>query len=437
MRATLFAALFFSCVSLAASISKSDDWPQWRGPDRDGTWNEPGIVSTLPDKPDIKWRVPIGSGYSGPTVAAGRVYVMDRKTDPQPVERVLCFDITSGKEIWKHEYRCEYRIGYPAGPRASVTIDSGLAFSHGAMGRLLCIDAAKGNLIWDVDLNEKYSLAARDRKNNRMPIWGMACSPIVYDNKVIVQVGGKDAGVVAFDVQTGKEVWRATDSRGQYSSPVLTRQGNQDVLVCWTGADVTGLSPKNGTVFWSISWTPRNMPIGCASPIIKNNMVFCTSFYDGSMLIRLDSEKTTAEKVYHRVGASERQTDALHSIISTPIWLDEHIYGVDSYGEFRCLNAMTGDRVWEDKTAVPKARWGTIHFVQNGDDIWMFNERGELIIGRLSPSGFDEKSRLKIIEPTKAQLNRRNGVCWSHPAFAEKCVFARNDKELICIDLSE
>ena len=424
-------------VLLFCSIVQAEDWPQWRGVDRDGQWNESGLVSELPEEAKVKWRVPIGSGYSGPTVAEGRVYVMDRKTKPEAIERVLCFDAKTGEPIWEQEYESEYTISYTAGPRGSVTISNGLAFSLGAMGQFLCLDAADGTIKWAVDLDSKYSLKSKNRTENRMPIWGMTCSPLVHDDKVILQVGAKDAGVVAFDIKTGKEVWRATDDRGQYCSPVLTKQGGQDVMVCWTGDSVTGLSPSDGEVFWTIPWKPTRMPLGCASPVIKNGHIFCTSFYDGSMLIKLDPEKPAAEKVWHKVGPNERQTEALHSIIGTPVWIGDHIYGVDSYGELRCLEALSGERVWEDLTAVPRARWSTIHFVQNGDDTWMFNERGGLMIASLTPDGYKEKSRTKIIEPTKTQLNQRNGVCWTHPAFAMKSVFIRNDKELVCVDLSK
>ena len=117
--------------------------------------------------------------------------------------------------------------------------------------------------------------------------------------------------------------------------------------------------------------------------------------------------------------------------------MEDYIYGVDSYGELRCLKASNGDRVWEDQTATPRARWSTIHFVKNGDDIWMLNERGELIIGRLSPEGFKEIDRAKLIEPTTAQLRQRQGVCWSHPAFANRHVFARNDREMVCASLEK
>ena len=136
------------------------------------------------------------------------------------------------------------------------------------------------------------------------------------------------------------------------------------------------------------------------------------------------------------MGPSERDTDALQSIISTPVIIGAHVYGVDSYGELRCLALDTGDRVWENLTATPKSRWSTIHFVQNGDRTWMFNERGELIIGKLTPQGFDEISRAKLLAPTLDQLNQRNGVCWSHPAFANRHVVARNDKELVRANLA-
>jgi outer membrane protein assembly factor BamB len=121
---------------------------------------------------------------------------------------------------------------------------------------------------------------------------------------------------------------------------------------------------------------------------------------------------------------------------------DGYIYGADSYGELRCLDAKTGERIWEDLTATPKARWSNIHFVERVtggklQETWMFNERGELLTGQLSPKGFTEKSRGKLIEPTLEQLRQRGGVSWSHPAFANRCVFIRNDKELVCASLAE
>ena len=142
------------------------------------------------------------------------------------------------------------------------------------------------------------------------------------------------------------------------------------------------------------------------------------------------------EHVWSQVGKSEKQTKGIQSIIGTPIWIDDHIYGVDSYGELRCLSAETGERIWTTDKAVPRSRWSTIHFVRNGNKDWMFNERGELILAELSFAGFKEISRAKLIEPTTTQLRQRGGVCWSHPAYANKCIFLRNDKEIICVNLA-
>jgi outer membrane protein assembly factor BamB len=172
-----------------------------------------------------------------------------------------------------------------------------------------------------------------------------------------------------------------------------------------------------------------------ATPVVQGDRLFLTSFYDGSWMLQLLPDPPNAKVLWKRVGESEMKTEALHSIISTPVFTGDYIYGVDSYGELRCLDAKTGDRVWEDLTATPKSRWSTIHFVQHGERTWMFNERGELIIAELSPKGFREISRAKLLEPTTAQLDRRGGVCWSHPAFANGHVFARNDNELVCASL--
>jgi hypothetical protein len=152
-------------------------------------------------------------------------------------------------------------------------------------------------------------------------------------------------------------------------------------------------------------------------------------------MLRLHQDALTVEPIWRRRGLSERETDALHCMINTPLFDGDYLYGVDSYGELRCLDARTGDRIWEDQTATPRARWSNIHMVRNGQRIWMFNERGELIIAQLSPQGFQEISRAWLIEPTTDQLRQRNGVCWSHPAFADRHIFARNDRELVCASL--
>jgi len=416
-------------LTLCFSSVWADEWPQWRGVARDGIWRETGVVTALTEV-DVKWRVPIASGYSGPTVANGRVYVTDRLTKPKQVERVHCFDWQTGKTIWSYVYDCEYRnVGYGAGPRASVTVQDGLAYALGAMGNLHCFDAASGAVQWQKDLYVAYEI--------QMPIWGIASAPVIEKDLLIVQVGGVDACLVAFDKRTGEERWRALSDPASYSAPIVIDQAGKRVLVCWTGANVVGLDPATGTVYWTHTWAPTRMVLSVATPVLYEDMLFFTGFYDGALLLKLHSEKLAVEPVWFRRGEDERKTDAIQSIISTPVILEDYIYGVDSYGQLRCLDLKTGDRVWEDLTAVPQARWATIHFTPHEDRVWMFNERGELLSTKLSPRGLDVMSRVQVIAPTKGQLNRRGGVCWTHPAYAYKHMFVRNDEELVCVNMAK
>jgi outer membrane protein assembly factor BamB len=411
----------------------AEDWPQWRGPGRDGVWTEQGVIETFnAPQIEIKWRRPVSAGYSGPTVADGRVFITDRVIEPEQIERTHCFAAETGEPLWMHEYPCPYvNVGYQAGPRAAVTIDDGQAYALGAMGHLHCYEAATGKVLWKKDLGKLYEI--------QMPIWGVAASPLVFENLLIVQIGGKDKCIVALDKNSGEEAWTALADRAQYSSPILVEQAGRPVVVCWTGDSVAGLNPASGEVYWREVFTPVKMPIGIATPIVQRDRLFVTSFYDGALMLRLKQDELGVDRLWHRNGRSERDTDALQSIISTPLFQGDHIYGCDSYGELRCLKTENGDRIWEDKTATPPDRWSNLHFVANADRVWMFNEAGELIIAKLSPEGFDEISRAKLIEPTRVQLRRRGGkgVCWSHPAFAGRCVFARNDEEIVCASLAK
>jgi outer membrane protein assembly factor BamB len=425
------ASVVLICLFASASRLPADDWPQWRGPGRDGVWNETGIVDRFTGSQiSLRWRVPVGSGYSGPTVAGGRVYLTDRQTQPREAERVLCFDWQTGQKLWEHEYPCSYAgVQYTAGPRASVAVAGGRAFALGTMGHLHCYDAASGKLLWQKEPGRDYDV--------RVPIWGVASAPLVEGELLLVQIGAADgACVVALNGKTGKEKWRALDDRASYSAPIMIQQAGRPVLVCWTGENVVGLDPASGKTLWKHPTPPKRMVINVPTPVVDQNRLFLTAFYDGSLMLKLGTDEPRVEQLWRRFGPNERETDALHAMISTPILEGDYVYGVDSYGQLRCLDARNGDRVWEDLTAVPSARWSNIHMVRNAGRVWMFNERGELIISELSPKGFHELSRAKLIEPTTEQLSSRGGVCWSHPAYAYKHVFARNDRELVCASLA-
>jgi len=408
--------------------SHSQDWPDWLGPNRDAVWEASGIVEKFDsDEIDILWSSPLGPGYSGPTVSRGRVYVTDRVERPVQAERVLCFDEQTGEQIWAHQYDCVYEnVGYQAGPRASVIIRDGKAYSLGTMGHLFCFDAATGRVLWKRDLNSEYEI--------NMPIWGIASTPLVVDDKIIVHVSGsKEACVMAFNRNSGKEIWHRLNDRAGYSAPILIEKDGVRVVVNWTEHSLSGLDPESGEVYWRIPWTTGS-GMSIATPVWYRDHVFVSAFYSGSLLVKLGDDYTSAEIVWQRCGESERETDALHCVMNTPLIMDDFIYGVDSYGELRCLEFSTGDRIWEDLSAVKRDRWANIHFIQKGDQTWMFNEQGELLITELSPAGFKEISRARLIEPTRKQHPR--GVTWTHPAFANKHVFIRNDERLICADLS-
>ena len=422
-------AAILAIALLGTAAARGDDWPQWRGPRRDDVWRETGIVRKFAGKQlPIQWRMPIGPGYSGPTVADGRVYVTDRAVEPKRTERVHCFDARTGNSLWMYSYSCRYRIGYGAGPRAAVSIDSGRAYALGAMGNFHCLDAATGKVLWGKDLLKEYDIA--------MPIWGIAAAPLVDGPLVIVEVGGKHACVVAFDKATGAERWKALDDRAGYSAPIIIEQAGRRVLICWTGDNIAALDPATGASLWKIPFEPSRMVLNVPTPVMHDDRLFVTAFYDGSLMARLDPHKLSATTIWRKKGRDEQHTQALHSIISTPYFDGQCVYGVDSYGQLRCLDAQTGDRLWESQQAVPKARWATIHMVKNGDRMFLFNERGELIIARLDRLGYHEISRTQLIAPTTEQLNQRGGVCWAHPAFADKHVFARNDKEIVCASLA-
>ena len=404
------------------------DWPQWRGPDRSGTWYHGPKLDTLTSElVSGIWEAEVGSGYNGPTVASGLVYVMDLH---EASERVACFDALTGEKRWVFPYPVEYTVGYPTGPRASVLISSGKAYSWGTMGHLHCLDAKSGELIWKRNTLEEYQ--------SQVPLWGLASNPILVEQLLIVQVSGAEgACMVAFDKDTGKEQWRALKDEASYSSPILISQAGKQVLVCWTASKISGLDPLRGTLYWSIPLEPLKMNMSISDPVYEAPYLFLSAFFDGSYLLELDQDAPAARLLYHRYGSNERNTDALHCCISTPMIKGDHVYGIGSYGEARCLDLKSGERLWEDLSLVPPGRWANVHLVHQGSQTWGFSETGELLLGEFTPGGYLDKGRVKIIEPVRISPNPRNGVTWSHPAFSGSYVFVRSDSRLVCIHIGK
>jgi outer membrane protein assembly factor BamB len=320
-----------------------------------------------------------------------------------------------------------YSIGYAYGPRTTPSIDVGKVYAFGAMGHLWCVDAASGDVIWQKNFVDDYG--------TKLPSWGMSGSPLVDGDNLICLVGGEGALVVSFDKVTGREKWRALDDpEVGYSPPVIFDIAGRRQLIVWHPHAVSAVDPATGEALWNVPYAVRS-GMTIVTPRQVDNCLLVSSFYNGARMIEVDDGGKSAEVVWRGKSASEIDTDGLHAIMCTP-WIDDgHIYGVGSYGQFRCLDAATGERVWETIEPTGKDRWFNAFLIPHEDRYFIANEQGELIIAKLSPVGYQEISRAKLLDPTRP-VQRRQTV-WSHPAFANKSVFARNDKEIIRVDLSE
>jgi len=443
---TVTHALAVAGLLICASTLHADDWPQWLGPQRDGIWRETGIVEKFSEGgPKVRWRTPIGAGYAGPAVANGRVYVCDRIAgDPAQQkqdkaqrgmipgsERVLCLNETDGKIIWKYEYECAYDMAYPAGPRPTPVVSQGKVYTQGAAGNLFCFDADKGAMLWSHNYKTEYDAST--------PTWGFSANPLLVGNKLICLTGGPKGVAAAFDKDTGKEIWRMLPAREPgYCPPMLYEFAGKKQLIIWHPESINSLDPDTGAVHWSVPFTVRS-GLTISTPRKDGDLLFMTSFYNGPLMLRVSSVegKPAATEVWRGTSNSEKNTDKLHSIICTPFIEDGYIYGVCSYGQLRCLKEDTGERVWatmDATTGGPEVRWATTFIVKNGNRFFLFNEKGDLIIAHLSPKGYEEISRAHVIEPVNREPGRM--VVWSHPAFANKCAYIRNDKEIICVSLA-
>ena len=419
---------------LALSLSSplfADDWPQWGGPQRDLVWREKGIVKTLPPGllPRV-WSTPVGEGYSGPAVAAGKVFItdlVDRK-NKGATERALCLDAAVGKVLWTYAYPVEYGISYPAGPRATPVVDADRVYIAGAVGDLACLDVETGKVVWKRSLTEDYGA--------NLPTWGLSASPLVDGNQLITLVGGKGAALlVSFDKRTGKELWKAIDCpEVGYVPPVIFTFGGLRQLIQWHPRAVTSLDPETGKTIWEVPFKAK-VGLVIATPRQVGSRLFVTAFYNGPMMLDVAADGKSASVAWRGKSENEQKTDGLHSIMSTPWMTETHIYGVCSYGQLRCLDAKTGERLWETRQPTGDGRWWNAFIVPYEDRYFLHNEQGDLILATLTPEGYTELSRAKLVEPTRKVGTRM--TIWSHPAFAMKSVFARNDKEIVRVDLSE
>ncbi len=429
--------LSFALLLIPAIPALADDWPQWMGPTRDDRWNETGILRKFPKGgPKKLWSVAIHGGYSGPAVVAGKVYVTDYESkDAKPAnnpgaaskregqERVVCLDAKTGQEIWKHEYDCPYAVSYSSGPRCTPTVSGGKVYALGAMGNLHVLDAEKGTLIWSKDFKKDY--------NAKTPTWGFTGHPLIYKNLVVCLVGG-DKLLVAFDKDTGKEAWKALTppgaGRAGYCPPTLVDAGGVKQIVVWQPEKVVSVNADDGKRLWDVPLkTYADMSI--MSPRQYDHYLFVGGIGFYCVCLKLDKTKPAVEEVWR---GSQIKKNGVYPVNSTPIIDDGIIYAVDQPGVLRGVKLDTGKRLWwtqkpitgkEDEKEEHRVNTGTAFLVKNGDRYFLFSETGDLIIAKLSPKGYEEIDRAKLLETTNECFGRP--VVWSHPAFANKCVFAQ------------
>ena len=447
--------LFIAFVSAPA---RSDDWPQWFGPQRDGIYRETGLLESFPkDGIKVKWRTPVHGGYAGPAVANGKVFLMDfelkkdvqRPPNPfkritQPgIERVICLNEKTGEVIWTHAYDCDYTLSYSSGPRTTPIVEGDRVYCLGAEGDLMCLNVESGLPIWKKRVSDEQSPT---------PMWGFASHPLIYNDKLVCLVGGNDPehghGVVrAFDKMTGKDSWSAlTAKEPGYAPPILIDQAGVKQLIIFSTVAISSLNPDTGKEYWSQQYGPARVGVSIVTPrfyrdkVLGDLLMVCTQ-YEGCIVMKLDRDKPTASLLWKRVGKSERKSEALHTLMSTPVMRDGYVYGICVFGELRCLNLKNGDRIWESTEATTydagQQKWATAFLIpigETGSRYYIFNEHGDLILADLTSAKYQEISRTHLIDPTTTDPGRE--VVWTVPAFANKCIYVRNDKEIICAENS-
>ena len=448
-RCVLVAPIVAMLLCASAKPVDAEDWPQWRGANRLGIWHETEIIDRFPDDGlKVSWRVPVKSGYAGPAVADGRVFVLDWHEDPQSrtldgTERVMALDEETGAVLWTHEWKTSYRmqmVTYAIGPRATPTVDGDRVYVVGSTGRLWCLNVETGDVVWHTDYVEKY--------NTSVPIWGLSSAPLIDGNRLIAIVGGEpDALVVAFDKHTGEEIWRALEVVQEmgYGQPVIYEAGGARQLIIWHPGALVSLDPVTGDTYWE---QPYDVISGLtiATPVRTENYLFVSQFYAGSLMMRLDADRPDATILWKSSGRSElpNETVGLHTMITTPLILGDFIYGTGSFGELRGLDARTGERLWMSDAMTTQNRWGAAFMVRHDDRYFVNNDAGDLIIAQFTPEGYVELDRTTLIEPTSKAGHRTSGrntqwnriVNWSHPAYANRHIFQRNDHELIRVSLA-
>jgi len=407
----LLCSLVFGLVGLGPAmrvLAAADDWPQYLGVNRDGVYRGVPLAESWPASgPRVVWKKQVGAGFSGPVVADGKLILFHRIRGEEIVEAL---DVKSGAPIWRYAYATNYRddFGFDEGPRAVPVVSGGVVYTFGAQSQLHAVGLADGKKRWSEDTATKYNVAKG--------FFGAAGSPLVEDGRVIANVGGRGAGIVAFDAATGKELWRATDDEASYSSPVSATIGGRKLVIFLTRAALTGLDPVKGTVVFRRPWRARQAAsVNAATPVVVGDLVFVSAEYGpGAGVLRVDGSNLV--DVWTDV-------DTLNNHYATVVHAGGILYGFHGRQEFgqalRAVDLKTGKVRWSQE----QFRAGSILLA--GTRLLIMREGGELVLAEASPAAFKPLARAQVLP----------AVVRAFPALDNGILYLRNETTMVALDL--
>jgi len=404
---TAVLALALTAAGLS-SLAAADDWPQYLGAGRDGVYRGIPIADAWPAAgPRVVWKKPVGEGFSGPVVADGKLILFHRVKSEEVVEAM---DIKSGATVWRYAYPTNYRddFGFDEGPRAVPVVTGGVVYTFGVQGQLHAVGLADGKKRWSEDTVVRYKVAKG--------FFGAAGSPLVEDGRVIANVGGKGAGIVAFDATTGKVLWMATDDEASYSSPVGATIGGRRLAVFLTRSTLMGVDPATGAIAFRRPWRARNAnSVNAASPVVVGDQIFVSAEYGpGAGLLRVDGSNLV--DVWTGL-------DSLTTHYSTPVQLDGILYGYHGRQELgpalRAVELRTGKVRWSQE----QFRAGSILLA--GNRLLLMREGGELVLADATPAAFKPLARAQVLP----------AVVRAFPALSAGILYVRNENTLVALDL--
>ena len=381
------------------------EWPQWRGPARDGISNETALLTSWPaDGPEVLWRIPLGDGYSGVSISQGRAYTMSALGDD---EFVICLEASNGKEIWRFRTDSRYVEGNGDGPRSTPTVGGDSVFVLSAKGRLYALHAKSGEKLWEHNFVKEFG--------SSIPTWGFTTSALVENDFLLVEVGG-EAGksIVAFHKETGDVVWTSHTDAPAYSSPIaITVDGIRQVIFL-TSKTLLSISPTDGKSYWTYPWLTHN-GINVATPIfIPEDKIFISASYDkGAALVRMKAAQDAVE--VEEVWKNRVMKNHFNSSV---LW-GNYLYGFDNT-ILRCIEANTGAKQWATRG------FGKGSLLLVDGHLIVLGDGGKLALVEATPSGYKEKANAQILQ----------GKCWTVPTLAGGKLYLRNQKEVVCLDLS-